>query len=96
MCVKRISVIVSGRVQGVGFRYFVFRIAVKLKLAGWVRNLGNGNVEVVAQGEPAVLEEMLRLLRTGPSGAYVQNVAVEWGEAEAELANFDVRPAKYF
>ncbi len=96
MCVKRISAIVSGRVQGVGFRYFVFRIAVKLKLAGWVRNRGSGDVEVVAQGQPAVLEEMLRQLRTGPPGAYVQNVAVEWGEAGAELAGFEVRPTEYF
>jgi acylphosphatase len=93
---KRISAIVSGRVQGVGFRYFVLRVAQKLKLDGWVRNLGSGDVEVVAQGEPAVLEELLRRLRTGPSGAYVQNVAVEWGEVVPEPAGFDVRPTEYF
>ena len=96
MCVKRIRVIVSGRVQGVGFRYFVLRVAAKLSVCGWVRNLGSGDVEVVAQGEPAVLEEILRQLRTGPPGAYVQNVAVAWTEADAELAGFDMRPTEYF
>lgn len=96
MSVKSIRAIVSGRVQGVGFRYFVLRVAEKLKLAGWVRNLGSGDVEVVAQGEPAVLEELLRRLRTGPPSAYVQSVAVEWGEARTELAGFDMRPTEYF
>ena len=69
--------IVEGRVQGVGFRWFVEHVAVSLKLAGYVRNLPNGNVEVYAIGDPQALDELRRKLAQGPRGARVTNVREE-------------------
>ncbi len=95
MDVKRINVVVRGRVQGVGFRYFVLRVAGKLGVTGWVRNAGNGNVEAVAQGPAQTLERFVQQLREGPPGAYVQNVSVQWEEPEESLTGFELRPTSY-
>lgn len=67
--------VVSGRVQGVGFRYFVRRQAEALGLAGWVRNLPDGRVEAFIEGPPAQLEQMETLLGEGPSMSRVEGVA---------------------
>jgi acylphosphatase len=69
--------VVSGRVQGVGFRYFTLRAAEELGLAGWVRNLADGRVEVHAEGPPAALEHLAERLRRGPPFARVGGVEVE-------------------
>src|SRR5882724_2674859 len=66
--------VVQGRVQGVGFRWFVERKASALKLVGFVRNMDNGDVEVVAQGSPAALEQLREELSRGPTGAQVTGV----------------------
>jgi acylphosphatase len=66
--------IVSGRVQGVGYRYFVMRVAKQLGVAGFVRNLPDGRVEVVAEGSEAALAELEAQLRAGPSFASVEGV----------------------
>lgn len=66
--------IVSGRVQGVGFRWFVMREAVRLDLAGYVRNLPDGTVEVVAQGAVSALASLESALRHGPPAARVDGV----------------------
>jgi len=66
--------VVVGRVQGVGFRWFVYRTAARLGLAGWVRNLPDGRVEVVARGSADALDELLADLKTGPRSASVERV----------------------
>jgi acylphosphatase len=66
--------IIRGRVQGVGFRWFVMREAERLKLGGYARNLPDGSVEVVSQGPDTALETLERLLRRGPSAARVDGV----------------------
>ena len=66
---------VSGMVQGVGYRYFVERAAKHLKVAGYVRNLGDGRVEVYAIGPAASLASLRRTLEQGPRGASVTGVA---------------------
>ena len=66
--------IVTGRVQGVGFRYFVLRRAQVLGLTGWTRNLENGDVEVLAWGGEPELTKLGELLATGPRSAKVTNV----------------------
>ena len=76
--------VVQGRVQGVGFRWFVEREATSLDLAGYVKNLHNGDVEVYAIGEPEVLEELRRLLERGPRGALITDVR----ETPAALENY--------
>lgn len=67
--------LVSGRVQGVAFRFFVLREAAALGLAGWVRNLPDGRVEVLAEGDPALLEALGGRLWQGPPHALVNGVA---------------------
>jgi acylphosphatase len=69
--------IVSGRVQGVGFRYEARREALRLRLFGWVRNLDDGSVELWAEGDGAVLAEFREWLTVGPSGAWVASVMVD-------------------
>jgi acylphosphatase len=82
--------IVSGRVQGVGFRYFVLRQARTLGLAGWVRNLADGRVEAFIEGAPDQLERIEELLRQGPAGARVKSL--ESSEAAPSLATgFEIR-----
>ena len=65
---------VVGRVQGVGFRWFTRVVARRLQLAGWVKNLPDGSVEVAASGREEKLEELRRLLEKGPDGAVVSGV----------------------
>ena len=69
-----LHVVVRGRVQGVGFRWFVRERARRLGLAGWVRNLGDGAVEVLAHGPPEPLDRLRQDLLTGPSGAKVSGL----------------------
>jgi len=66
--------VVEGRVQGVGFRWFVLRSAERLGVAGWVRNREDGAVEVVGSAAPGVLDALEEALRRGPPGAFVQHI----------------------
>jgi acylphosphatase len=82
---------VRGRVQGVGFRYFVLREARRLRLEGWVANEPDGAVRCVAEGGPAALEAFIEQLRIGPMGARVDDVRVAWHAAHGGLGEFHVR-----
>jgi acylphosphatase len=88
--VHRLHAVVHGYVQGVGFRAFVAREARRLGLAGTVRNRADGAVELVAEGERAVLEELRERVRRGPSEAEVQRVEEQWGTAEEGLTGFQI------
>lgn len=88
---KRLHAIVEGRVQGVGFRFFVRDVANQLGCTGWVRNRWNGDVEVLAEGELKSLEQLLKEIHRGPRAAFVTNVQVEWLEASGEFSDFRVR-----
>jgi acylphosphatase len=80
--------LVQGRVQGVGFRWFVQREASELNLRGWVRNTEEGDVEIVASGEPGDLDELRASLRRGPRGARVDRLVEQHlNESEAESLN---------
>jgi acylphosphatase len=87
----RLHALVEGRVQGVGFRAFVERQAAGLGVNGWVRNRWDESVEVVAEGERAVLEKLLVALSRGPSSAYVTKVTADWLPATGEFARFSVK-----
>jgi acylphosphatase len=69
--------LISGRVQGVGFRYFVQSVAIRESLSGWVRNIDDGRVETAAVGETDAIERFERAIRQGPSGARVESVVVD-------------------
>ena len=87
----RLEAIVSGRVQGVGFRRYVRGWARKLGLVGWVRNERDGTVRLVAEGDPDVLDRLTRLLWGGPPPANVASVEAEPGEATGASDTFEVR-----
>ncbi len=87
---QRLTAVVSGRVQGVGFRRYVRGWARKLDLRGWVRNEPGGTVRVVAEGEPAALDRLTRLLWGGPPPADVASVEAERDEATGEFDAFTV------
>jgi len=89
--IRRLNAIVTGRVQGVGFRFFTERIANRLGLVGFTRNLPSGAVEVVAEGDQPPLEELLAALREGPSAAQISEVTVHWAPATGEFHDFGVR-----
>ncbi len=76
----RLTALVRGRVQGVGFRAFIRNKARDAAIAGYAENLADGRVEVVAEGERDELEHLLVHLRNGPSHARVDDLEVEWGE----------------
>ena len=80
--------LIQGRVQGVGFRWYVHREASELDLRGWVRNTEDGDVEVVAAGELADLAELRASLRKGPRGSRVDHV-IEHYLDESEAAALD-------
>jgi acylphosphatase len=86
----RAHVFISGRVQGVGYRYATVDTASQLGLTGWVRNLPDSRVEAVFEGAREVVEEMVRWCHIGPPAAVVQNVVVEYEEPEGLLL-FEVR-----
>ncbi len=88
---KRLHAIVNGRVQGVGFRKFVWKKVRDTGVVGFVRNLPDGRVEVVAEADEGVLEEVLAVLRKGPFLARVDDVAVEYSEGRGEFVEFSVR-----
>ncbi len=87
---SRLTALVHGRVQGVGFRAFVRRQALDLELDGYVENLPDGRVEVVAEGERSELEHLLVKLRTGPAHAEVETIDVTWAEGGAMPRGFYV------
>jgi acylphosphatase len=87
---SRIHAIVSGYVQGVGYRWYARQHALMLGLSGYAWNLRDGRVEVVAQGPREALERYLSALRRGPEGADVADVAVTWSAAEHELSGFSI------
>lgn len=86
----RAHVFVSGRVQGVGYRYSTVNEAQRLGVNGWVRNLPDGRVEAVFEGSRTVVEEIIRWCHKGPTAAVVKEVAVEYEELEG-LRGFETR-----
>lgn len=88
---KQISARITGRVQGVGFRNFTQRRARRLGVDGWVRNEPDGSVRLVAEGSRTDLEDLVNAVQAGPRMARVDDVAVDWNEAEGEFTGFRVR-----
>jgi acylphosphatase len=87
----RIDATVIGRVQGVGYRWFVLDAARRLELRGWVANEADGSVRCVAEGPRAALDALLRELAAGPLGARVERVVPRWGPAGGALGPFEIR-----
>ena len=86
----RLRLTIQGRVQGVGFRYFVLREARTLGVNGWVRNRPDGAVLVAAEGPRPTLERLRALVSQGPRSARVTDVGEEWSEGPAQFDTFEV------
>lgn len=89
--IKRAEFIVSGHVQGVGFRYFVFSKAAKLNLSGFAKNLYNGTVEVIAEGEEENIRLLHNYLLTGPSRSRVDKCQVTYRNPNFEKNGFSIK-----
>ena len=87
----RARLTISGIVQGVGYRYYCRREAQGRGLAGWVRNLPDGRVEAVLQGERPQVEDMIKWCYRGPSEARVTDICVLYEEASDDPVDFGVR-----
>ena len=87
----RAHVFISGRVQGVFFRSETKHEAKKLGVKGWVRNLPDGKVEAVFEGEQENVRELIRFCKQGPSGARVTGADVFWENYTGEFRNFEIR-----
>ena len=88
---ERLEAVIRGRVQGVGFRYFVVRRARTLGLTGWVANQVDGSVRCVADGPPPDLDRLLEALKQGPPGSRVDGVDATSCPALGGLDGFAVR-----
>lgn len=89
---EQLHAVVHGRVQGVSFRYNTAQYVQRVGgITGWVRNLPDRTVEVLAEGERATLERLLAFLQQGPPGAHVTEVEYEWGAASGQYDSFDIR-----
>ena len=89
--IKRIEATVYGRVQGVSFRYYTQKEAIRLNLTGWVANDSDGSVRVVAEGPEEVLKKMIDYVHMGSPAATVDKVSISWATATNEFNKFSVR-----
>ena len=88
---KRVTITVAGRVQGIFFRNFVQKRGTELGLKGYVRNLSHDKVEVVAEGDKAALEKLIQLTRKGPQLSNVLKCDVQYSEPTGEFKLFSIR-----
>ncbi len=89
--IQELYATVHGRVQGVGFRYFVVENALSMNLRGYTRNEDDDSVSVLAQGPRPVLERFVALLWQGPSAADVSKVETNWRDPSTHVSGFHVR-----
>lgn len=87
----RALIIVQGLVQGVGYRFFAVEQAKRFMIRGYTKNLPNGNVEIVAEGDEHAINGFIEQLRIGPAAAHVSAVDVEWKDSELGFSDFDIR-----
>jgi acylphosphatase len=87
---RTVRMLISGRVQGVGFRYFTQRVAERLGLVGWVKNLPTGEVEVQVRGELSALEAFRQQLRQGPRSSRVDPLSESALTAAGDWSRFEI------
>ncbi|RPI01300.1 MAG: acylphosphatase [Ignavibacteriae bacterium] len=87
----RAHVVVSGLVQGVGFRYYVFNRAINHGLVGYVRNIVSGEVEIEIEGSRSLIEEFIKEVKVGPRVAHVKDLKIEWLECTQSYKSFEIQ-----
>jgi acylphosphatase len=87
----RAHLLISGRVQGVSFRYYTQDIAQNLEIKGWIKNCWDGKVEVVMEGEEEKVKKLIDWCYRGPGSAIVEKVGIEWEKYRGEFNSFGIR-----
>jgi acylphosphatase len=87
----RAHLLIKGRVQGVGYRWFVSDIATSFGLSGWTKNLSDGPVEAIFEGERSAIEAAIERCAEGPRSAIVSGIEVNWDENPEGLNGFGIR-----
>ena len=85
------KVLITGQVQGVGFRYFTTDLARSYGVNGWVKNLATGDVEVKVEGDKGAVSGFLKELKIGPRHGHISNFQIEWKPYEGKFDSFQVR-----
>ena len=88
--ILKVNLTISGKVQGVGFRYFVLRQAQELSINGWVSNKPNGDVGALAQAEKVDLERFISKVKKGPSFSRVEDVSLNWVNEAEQYFGFEI------
>jgi acylphosphatase len=91
MEMARAHLFIDGRVQGVFFRAFTREVAHNLALNGWVKNLRDGRVEAVLEGEKKVIQQAIQKCYAGPPGAKVSNIDIQWEQYTGKENGFNIR-----
>ena len=81
---------ITGKVQGVGFRYFVLRQAQELGITGWVSNKSNGHVEAMAQGDKEDLDQFIAKVKQGPAFSRVDDLILNWEDGQENYTSFEI------
>lgn len=88
---KRLHAFFTGHVQGVGFRITAEELAQQFKVTGWVKNLRDGRVEMVAEADESILESFLERLQTGEMKRFIKRVELTWNDATENFDDFRIR-----
>jgi acylphosphatase len=86
-----VHLIISGLVQGVGYRWFVMRKAEEYNLKGYAKNMYNGDVEVEVEGHRFMIIDFIKELKIGPRSAHITDMKIEWGKYEDKYKGFDIK-----
>lgn len=87
----QVYIIVKGRVQGVNFRYYVLRKANELGINGYVRNLKDGDVEILAQGTRDSVDRLIEFIKGNPGSSFVTDMELTWEKPETYFSNFQIK-----
>jgi len=87
---KKLNIVITGKVQGVGFRYWLYQIANEKNVYGWVKNKNTNEVEALLLGKDKNVDELIKLVRKGPSSACVENLNIQNYQKEYLKKSFDI------
>ena len=87
---KKLNIVITGKVQGVGFRYWLYQIANEKNVYGWVKNKNTNEVEALLLGKDKNVDELIKLIRKGPSSARVENLNIQNYQKEYLRKSFDI------
>jgi acylphosphatase len=88
---RRAEIIISGFVQGVGFRYYILKHAQELGITGYTQNIVTGEVQTIVEGEVSQIEELFSIIKVGPRSSKVKNARIYWSDNKDEFSSFQIR-----